>query len=155
MNLNSVTLVGRLTKDPEVKELANDNAVVNFSLAINRVYFANKEKKEETTFVDCTAWGNQARVLGKFATKGKEIGVQGRLHLEIFNDKEGNEVRRLRVIADNVSLGNGGSNSSAVGRSEDESAPKGKTAFKPKDNATKPANNEEEVASTPPVRRAF
>src|SRR5688572_21258292 len=121
MNINSVVLAGRLTRDPEVKELKGDNCVANIGLAINRVFYVEKEKREETTFVAIEAWGNQAKVVGEYCKKGFELGVEGRLKLDEFPDREtGKTVRKLRVVADKISLGN--KPNGGTGESSDNSA---------------------------------
>ena len=80
-SLNSVTLLGRLTRDPEIRATSTGQTVCRFGLALNRVYFNRdtQEKIEKVTFVDITAWGNLAENVSQYCTKGKQILVQGRL----------------------------------------------------------------------------
>lgn len=103
LNLNHVTLAGNLTRDPEVRFLANEQAVASFGLAINRRYKGKDgEKKEEATFVDCEAWGRTAELVGQYLTKGSPAYVEGRLKLDQWEDKDGQKRSKLKVVADSV-----------------------------------------------------
>ena len=106
MNFNQVTLVGRLTRDPETRQVGEQQrAVTSFGLAVNTVFSKDKEK---TTFVDCEAWGKMAETIGKWCTKGREILVTGRLDLDTWEDKDGNRRSKLKVVVNNFSFGAGG-----------------------------------------------
>lgn len=103
LNVNTVLLAGHLTRDPELRPLGGDKVVVNFSLAINRRYkSAEGEIKEESTFVDCEAWGRTAELIGQYLAKGSAAYVEGRLKLDSWQDKEGKNRTRLKVVVDNV-----------------------------------------------------
>lgn len=97
--MNSVILIGRLTKDPEVKYLSETQmAVATFSIAIDRV--GGKEKK--TDFPRITVFGKQAENCEKFLTKGRLVGIQGRLQTGSYTNKEGATVYTTDVVADRV-----------------------------------------------------
>jgi single-strand DNA-binding protein len=103
VNVNSVHLAGNLTRDPEIRFLANENCVSNFSLAINRKFKGNDgQMKEEVTFVDCEAWGKTAELIAKYPCKGKPIYLEGRLKMETWQDKDGKQRSRLKVVVDNI-----------------------------------------------------
>ncbi len=103
LNLNSVTLAGNLTRNPEVKMVGNERTVASFSIAINRRYKgADGEYKEEATFVDYEAWGRTAELIGQYLVKGSGCFVEGRLRLDSWQDKEGAKKSRLKVVVDNV-----------------------------------------------------
>jgi single-strand DNA-binding protein len=103
LNLNHVILAGRLTRDPEVKMLAGEKAVVHFSLAINRRFKgADGETKEEVLFVDCEAWNRLAELVGQYLTKGSGCFLEGRLKLDSWQDKDGKKQSRMKVVADTV-----------------------------------------------------
>jgi single-strand DNA-binding protein len=103
LNLNTVFLAGHLTRDPEVRPLAGEKVVTNFSLAINRRYKgADGEIKEESTFVDCEAWGRTAELVGQYLAKGSAAYVEGRLRLDSWQDKDGQKRSRLKVVVDSV-----------------------------------------------------
>lgn len=103
LTLNTVILAGRLTRDPEVKTLAGEKAVVSFSLAINRRFKgADGELKEEVTFVDCEAWNRLAELVGQYLVKGSGCYVEGRLKLDSWQDKDGKNRSRLKVVAETV-----------------------------------------------------
>lgn len=99
MNLNKVFIGGNLTRDPEVKFTQSNMAVANFGVAVNRKWTDGAgEKKEETTFVDCEAWGKTAEAIGKFFAKGRPIFIEGRLKFDEWQDKTSGQKRsRLKV----------------------------------------------------------
>jgi single-strand DNA-binding protein len=104
LQLNRLQLAGNLTRDPEIRFLANDKAVASFGLAINRRWKdANGQAKEETVFVDVTAWGRTAELVGQYLTKGAGAFVEGRLSLDSWEDKTTGQKRsKLVVVADSV-----------------------------------------------------
>ncbi len=107
-NLNKVLLIGRLTRDPQQRFIPSGQSVVNIGLAVNRVYNVNGEKREETTFVDCEAWGQQGDTLMKYMKKGNPLFVEGRLKFDSWQTKEGEKRSTLRVVIDRFQfLGSG------------------------------------------------
>jgi single-strand DNA-binding protein len=104
LNYNKVMLAGNLTRDPQVRFFANERAVADFGLAINRRYKGNDgQMKEETTFVDVEAWGRTAELVGQYLTKGSPAFVEGRLRLDSWEDKKDGQKRsKLKVVADTV-----------------------------------------------------
>jgi single-strand DNA-binding protein len=104
LNYNRVTLAGNLTRDPQVRFFANEKAVADFGLAINRKFKGNDgSMKEETTFVDVEAWGRTAELVGQYLTKGSGCFVEGRLKLDSWDDKKTGEKRsKIKVVADSV-----------------------------------------------------
>ena len=100
-NYNKVMLMGNLTRDVELKHTAGNTAVANLGLAVNRRYRVNDESREETTFVDCEAWGRTAENISKFFSKGRPIFVEGRLKLDEWQDRDGNKRSKLRVVIEN------------------------------------------------------
>lgn len=102
-NINRVFLAGNLTRDPQVRFLANEKAVAEFGLAINRKFKQGSETKEETTFVDIEVWGHTAELCAQYLTKGRGCFIEGRLKLDQWEDKkDGSKRSKLRVVADNV-----------------------------------------------------
>jgi single-strand DNA-binding protein len=101
-NLNKVMLIGNLTRDPELRHTPKGTSVTELGLAINRVWYDdNKQKQEDTTFVDVTFWGRQAEAIQQYLTKGRPIFVEGRLQLDSWDDKEtGKKRSKLRVIGE-------------------------------------------------------
>ena len=88
ISLNHSIIAGNLTRDPETKYLANDKVVCKFSLANSHKFKVGDEQREKVIFLECQAWGRTADVIGKYATKGKPIIVEGRLEMEQWEDKE-------------------------------------------------------------------
>jgi single-strand DNA-binding protein len=102
ININTVLLGGNLTRDPVVRFLANETAVANFTLAINRKFKSGNEMKEEVTFIDCECWGRTAELAGQYLTKGRGAFIEGKLKLDTWKDKEGKNCSKLKVVADSV-----------------------------------------------------
>lgn len=99
--INSVVLVGRITKDLELKYTQSGVAYCKFTLAINRT-FTNGQGEREADFVNCTVWKKQAENLCNYMSKGSLIGVTGRIQTSNFEGRDGNRVFMTEVIADNV-----------------------------------------------------
>ena len=117
-NFNKVLLVGNLTRDPELKHTPSNQAVAQIGLAVNRQYNTKDgEKREETTFVDCEAWGRTAEVMSQYLSKGRPVLVEGRLKLDQWQDKDGNNRSKLKVVIENFQFlggrGEGGQSNNA------------------------------------------
>ena len=119
--LNRIVLMGRLTRDPELRKTQSDTPVCSFSLAVDRDYKKDGEKKE-TDFIDIVAWRATAEFVSKFFTKGRMAVVEGRLQIRDWTDKEGNKRRSAEVVADNVYFGDSKRDGAAPG-GFDQSAP--------------------------------
>src|SRR4051794_22901183 len=117
---NKVILMGNLTRDPQMKYLPSQTAVVEFGLACNRKYKTQSgEQKEEVTFVDCTAFGRTGEVINQYFTKGKPIFIEGRLKYDQWEDKQGGGKRhKLTVVVDNFQFVGGRDGGGGGGRSE-------------------------------------
>ena len=101
--LNKCFLLGRLTKDPEIRRTNGGTAVTSFTLAVDRDFKTNGEK--ETDFIEVVAWRNTAEFVSKYFSKGRMAIVEGRLQIRDWTDKNGNKRRTAEVIADNVYFG--------------------------------------------------
>lgn len=113
--LNHITIMGRLTRDPELRRTGNNIAVASFCVAVDRDYKAEGQERE-TDFIDCVAWRHTGEFVSKYFSKGSMIVVSGRLQVRSYTDKEGNKRRAAEIVADNVYFGegkksDGGSNS--------------------------------------------
>ena len=114
--LNKIFIMGRLTRDPELRRTQSGTAVTSFSLAVDRDYKSQSGEKE-TDFIDVVAWRSTAEFVSKYFTKGRMAVVEGRLQIRDWKDKEGNNRRSAEVVADNVYFGDsrpggaGGNNS--------------------------------------------
>ena len=102
--LNHIVLMGRLTRDPELRRTGSGVAVASFTLAVDRDYAAQGAEKE-TDFVDIVAWRNTAEFVSKYFTKGRMAVVTGRLQIRNWQDKEGNKRRSAEILADHVYFG--------------------------------------------------
>ena len=103
--LNHIVLMGRLTRDPELRRTGSGVAVASFSLAVDRDYGSRENGEKETDFIDIVAWRSTAEFVSKYFTKGKMAIVSGRLQIRTWTDKEGNKRRSAEVVADNVYFG--------------------------------------------------
>lgn len=101
--LNKCFLLGRMTKDPEIRRTNGGTAVTSFTLAVDRDFKSNGEK--ETDFFDVVAWRNTAEFVSKYFSKGRMAIVEGRLQIRDWTDKNGNKRRTAEVVADNVYFG--------------------------------------------------
>lgn len=101
--LNKCFLLGRMTKDPEIRRTNGGAAVTSFTLAVDRDFKTNGEK--ETDFIDVVAWRNTAEFVSKYFSKGLMAIVEGRLQIRDWTDKNGNKRRTAEVVADNVYFG--------------------------------------------------
>lgn len=115
--LNKIFIMGRLTRDPELRRTQGGNAVTSFALAVDRD-FKIADGTKETDFIDVVAWRNTAEFAAKYFTKGRMAVVEGRLQMRDWTDKEGNKRRIAEVVADNIYFGD----------SKREDAPAGNSA---------------------------
>jgi single-strand DNA-binding protein len=102
-SFNRVVLVGNLTRDPELKYIANGTAVTELGLAINDKRKQGDEWIEETTFVDVTLWGKQAETASEYLNKGASVLVEGRLKLDTW-EKDGKKNSKLRVVGERMQM---------------------------------------------------
>ena len=101
-SVNKVFLMGNLTRDVELKYTPSNQPVATFGIAMNRRYKTKDgENREETTFVDCEAWARTAEVMSEYLSKGRPVFIEGRLKLDQWQDKEGNNRSKLRVVVEN------------------------------------------------------
>ena len=103
--LNHITIMGRLTRDPELRRTGSGVAVTSFTLAVDRDFGKNEQGERETDFIDCVAWRQTGEFVSKYFTKGSMIVVSGRLQIRNWNDKDGNKRRSAEVVADNCYFG--------------------------------------------------
>ena len=101
--INNLTLVGRLTKDPDLKYTGNGTAVATFTLAVNR-NFTNQSGEREADFINCVIWRKPAETLANYAKKGVLIGVTGRIQTRSYDNQQGQKIYVTEVIADNFQL---------------------------------------------------
>ena len=102
--LNKIFVMGRLTRDPELRTTNSGTSVASFSLAVDRNY-KGADGEKETDFIDCVAWRSTAEFAAKYFTKGRMAVVEGRLQIRPWTDKEGNNRRSAEVIVDNMYFG--------------------------------------------------
>lgn len=103
--LNHIVLMGRLTRDPELRRTGSGVAVASFTLAVDRDFGGRDGGEKETDFIDIVAWRNTAEFAAKYFTKGRMAVVSGRLQIRNWNDKEGNKRRSAEIVADNIYFG--------------------------------------------------
>ena len=102
--LNKIILMGRLTRDPELRRTQSGTALTSFSLAVDRD-FKSQSGEKETDFIDVVAWRNTAEFVSKYFTKGRMAVVEGRLQIRDWTDRDGGKRRSAEVIAENVYFG--------------------------------------------------
>lgn len=100
--LNRIVLMGRLTRDPELRHTGNGTAVASFSLAVERDFKDKSSGQRVTDFIDVVAWRNTGEFVSNYFTKGRQAIVEGRLQMREWQDRDGNKRRTAEVVADNV-----------------------------------------------------
>ena len=117
--LNHITIMGRLTRDPELRRTGSGLAVAGFTLAVDRDYVPKDGAERECDFIDCVAWRQTGEFVSKYFSKGRMAVVSGRLQIRSWNDKDGNKRKSAEVIVDSVYFGDskkdGNSTSSGSG----------------------------------------
>lgn len=104
MSLNRVAIMGRLTRDPELRSTQSGTAVTSFSIAVDRD-FKGKDGEKEADFLDIVAWRSTAEFVSRYFTKGNMIAVDGRLQTRSYEDKDGNKRKAVEIVADSVYFG--------------------------------------------------
>lgn len=102
--LNTITIMGRMVRDPEIRKTGGGTSVLNFTLAVDRDYMDDNGKRD-TDFIDCVAWAHTADFIGKYFSKGDLMAVNGRLQLCDWEDDDGNRRRSAEIKVDNVYFG--------------------------------------------------
>jgi len=137
-NVNKVILIGNLTRDPELKFLPSQTAVCEFGIAVNRTWTGQDGvKKEETTFVDCNAFGRQAETLSKYVKKGSPLFIEGRLKLDQWEAQDGSKRSKMRVVIENFQFLGGPRTDGNSGAAPAEYT--GEPAGAPRQQAPRPA----------------
>lgn len=113
--LNRAILMGRLTKDPELRKTQNNVSVTTFTLAVDRNYQADKDNKQ-TDFINIVAWRHTADFVEKYFTKGQLVAVEGSIQTRNYQDKEGNNRTAFEVVADQVYFASGRNNISPTAK---------------------------------------
>lgn len=103
--LNHITIMGRLTRDPELRRTGSGVAVANFTLAVDLDFATKDSGEKETDFIDVVAWRQTGEFVSKYFTKGRMAVVSGRLQMRKWTDKDGNKRVSAEVVADNVYFG--------------------------------------------------
>ncbi len=103
--LNHITIMGRMTRDPELRRTGSGIAVASFTLAVDRDFSGKESGEKETDFIDCVAWRGTGEFVAKHFTKGRMAVASGRLQIRSWTDKDGNKRRTAEVVADNVYFG--------------------------------------------------
>ena len=155
-SFNKVMIMGNLTRDPEIKYTPKGTAIADIGLAVNRNYTTESgEKREEVTFIDVTLWGRVAEIVGEYCKKGRPLFVEGRLHLDTWDDKTTGQKRsKLKVVGENIQLlgsreggaGGGGGTGGGGGGEHGESRSEGRP---PQQN--RPASRPASPPARPPA----
>ena len=103
--LNHITIMGRLTRDPEMRSTQSGVAVASFTLAVDRDFGSKDGGEKQTDFIDCTAWRHTAEFVSKYFSKGRMAVVSGRLQIDNYTDNDGNKRKSAKVVADNIYFG--------------------------------------------------
>ena len=124
--MNKVILIGRLTRDPELRTISNGASTTSFTVAVNRTY-TNQNGERDTDFINCVAWRRQAENIAKYCVKGTQVAVEGRIQTRNYDAQDGTKRYVTEVIADNVTFlspkGSVGSNNNYANNNDIPSEP--------------------------------
>ena len=125
MAFNKIILMGNLTRDPELRSTTSGSSVTSFALAVNRTWNnAQGERQEETSFIDCEAWGRTGETIAKYVSKGRQLLVSGRLRQDTWQDKDtGKNRSTLRVVVEEFSFVSDGSRGGSSSASSSQNEP--------------------------------
>lgn len=121
--LNKIFLMGRLTRDPELRHTQSGTAVASFSLAVERDFKDKQTGEKATDFIDVVAWRGTAEFVSRFFSKGRMAVVVGSLQIRAWEDKEGNKRRTAEVIAESVYFGDSKRDADPLDKLADDAAP--------------------------------
>lgn len=110
--LNHIVIMGRLTRDPELRYTANQIPVASFTLAVDRDYQSKDSGERETDYIECVAWRSTAEFISKYFKKGSMAAVSGRLQIRDWTDRDGGKRRSAEVLIENIYFGDGKKTSS-------------------------------------------
>lgn len=150
MNVNKVILVGRLTRDPEIRTTPGGQSVATISMATNSFWTKDGQKQEKTEFHTVVLWGRLAEVAGQYLTKGQECFVEGRLQTRAYTAKDGSERRTTEVVGENMQLGSraqgsGGNSGGGYSPRANNAAPASRNAGQATSQTSQNAPVEEEI----------
>lgn len=100
-DLNRTILIGRLTRDPELRYTPAGAAVASFTVANNRTYTVSGEKKEQVSYFDCVAWSKMGEIITEYCKKGHRIALEGRLQQRRWDDQDGNKKSKIELVVEN------------------------------------------------------
>ena len=136
--LNQIVLMGRLTRDPELRYTQSQTPVATFRIAVDRDFQSRDGGEKQTDFIDIVAWRQSAEFVSKFFTKGSMVIVTGRLQMRDWTDRDGNKRTSAEVVADRVMFGESRrsreENGGAAPRSNDGYAPRANDSYAPRGN---------------------
>lgn len=119
---NKVTLMGNLTRDPETRSIPSGQTVTNFSLAVSRSWKGQDgQQQEQTSFINCVAWGKPGEIIAQYVQKGSPLLVNGRLDQRSYDDKDGNKRQAIEVVVEDFNFIGGGRGGESDGGSSQSS----------------------------------
>lgn len=129
--LNHITIMGRLTRDPELRYTQSQTPVASFTLAVDRDFSGRDGGEKQTDFIDCVAWKATAEFVNKYFTKGSMAVVSGRLQLRDWTDKDGGKRRSAEVVVGNMYFGESKKQTGADSRSSSQQSYSSQPAAQP------------------------
>lgn len=143
MNFNKAIIIGRVTKDPEVRTTAGGQSVASLTVATNRVWNSNSgERQEKTEFHNVVVWGKLAEICGQYLTKGQEVLFEGRLETRAWEGQDGQKRSRTEIIAENMQMG---SKSKGSGTGSNYEKPSSSSPIEPDNSKENSPVEEEEI----------
>lgn len=121
--LNHIVIMGRFTRDPELRRTGSGVAVASFTLAVDRDFKSGNANEKEVDFIDCVAWRQTGEFVSKYFAKGRMAVVSGKLQIHSWTDKDGNKRRTAEVVAENVYFADSKSSNGSKAAAGPASAP--------------------------------
>ncbi len=109
-DINSVTLIGRLTKDPEIQQTQSGSMIARLSIANNETWTQNGQKQEKVSFFDCSMWGKLAEVVKQYCKKGMQVAISGKLQQQKWQNNNGQTRSKIEIVANSVQFLGGANN---------------------------------------------
>ena len=123
-DMNNVHLIGRLTRDAELTYTSTGTAICKFSLAVNDTYMKDGQKQQNVSFFNVVLWGKRGEALTQYLLKGKQVGIEGKLKQERWQDKEGKSRQNVNIVCNQLQLLGGAGQSGSSNKPEAAPAPK-------------------------------
>jgi single-strand DNA-binding protein len=120
-DLNRAILIGRLTRDAELKQMESGTVILSFSIANNKTWKQNGENKSQVSYFNCVVWGKFGEAIAQYCKKGLKVAIEGRLQQDSWEDQDGKKRQSVKIVVDNFNFLSSKQDGSSTGAEEKES----------------------------------